>query len=141
MGDDYIRISVRPKNDIDRLIKEIGIAIVDSAREKAINELADSLLSPDFSATGSNRNCPYYPCHFPDQDCTFCFCPFYPCGEEKTGGKWVERSSGGNVWSCEGCELVHHPDTAEKLIYELKGNSPMEEKLIRAWNRVVEPIL
>jgi len=141
MGTDFIRVSVRSKEDTDRLAKEIGIAIVDSARDRSMKELEISLLSPDFSATGPNNECPYYPCHFQGQDCTFCFCPFYPCGDERTGGKWVERSSGGMVWSCEGCAIVHRPDTAEKLVCELKGDAPMEEKLKKAWNKVVDPLL
>ncbi|MBP2030183.1 threonine-phosphate decarboxylase [Methanohalophilus levihalophilus] len=141
MGKDFIRVSVRSKEDTDSLVREIGVAVVDSARDKAMRELEASLLSPDFSATGPNKECPYYPCHFQGQDCTFCFCPFYPCGDERTGGKWVERSSGGKVWSCEKCDIVHHLETAEKLVFELKGDSPMEEKLKKAWKKVVDPLL
>ena len=141
MGKDFIRVSVRPKEDTDRLTQEIGIAVVDSARDKSMKELETSLLSPEFSATGPNNECPYYPCHFAGQDCTFCFCPFYPCGDERTGGKWVERSSGGKVWSCEGCDILHHPEVAEKLVCELKRDSSMDEKLKKAWKKVVDPLL
>ena len=141
MGKDFIRVSVRSKEDTDRLTQEIGIAVVDSARDKSMDELEISLLSSDFSAMGPNKDCDYYPCHFQGQDCTFCFCPFYPCSDENTGGKWVDRSSGGKVWSCEGCDIMHHPDVAEKLVRALKGDSPMEEKLKKAWKKVVDPLL
>lgn len=141
IGQNFIRISVRSKEATDSLAREIGIVVVDSARDKAMKELETSLLSPEFSAMGPNISCPYYSCHFQGQDCTFCFCPFYPCGDERTGGKWVERSSGGKVWSCEGCNIVHLPDVAEKLVCELKGDSPMEEKLKKAWKKVVDPLL
>ncbi|MDK2891622.1 aminotransferase class I/II-fold pyridoxal phosphate-dependent enzyme [Methanohalophilus sp.] len=141
MGQDFIRVSVRSKEATDNLVREIGIAVVDSARDKAMEKLETSLLSPEFSAIGPNKTCPYYPCHFQGQDCTFCFCPFYPCGNERTGGKWVERSSGGKVWSCEGCNIVHLPDVAKKLVCELRVDSPMEEKLKKTWKKVVEPLL
>ena len=25
---------------------------------------------------GSNLSCDYHPCHYPGQDCTFCYCQF-----------------------------------------------------------------
>jgi adenosylcobinamide hydrolase len=61
------------------------------------------------------EGCPYYPCHFPGQSCDFCYCPFYPCGDEELGS-WVESSSGGKVWSCQACTLVHEPEIADYLI-------------------------
>lgn len=60
------------------------------------------------------RDCPYYPCHFPGQRCDFCYCPFYPCEDEDLGA-WVESSSGGVVWSCQNCDLVHLPEVADYL--------------------------
>ncbi len=62
----------------------------------------------------SPHNCPYYPCHFEGQRCDFCYCPFYPCEDEELGA-WVESSSGGMVWSCQHCELIHLPRIAEYL--------------------------
>ncbi len=56
-------------------------------------------------------SCDRYPCHFPDQDCTFCFCPFYPCTDERTGGRMAD---GG--WSCEGCAVIHLPEVAERVM-------------------------
>lgn len=58
--------------------------------------------------------CPYYPCHFPGQRCDFCYCPLYPCGDESLG-EWMESSSGGQVWNCSHCELVHIPGVADYL--------------------------
>lgn len=56
--------------------------------------------------------CPYYPCHFEGQRCDFCYCPYYPCKDE-TLGEWVESSSGGKVWACTRCPLLHIPEVAE----------------------------
>ncbi|MHC1625878.1 MAG: adenosylcobinamide amidohydrolase [Methanoculleaceae archaeon] len=61
------------------------------------------------------EECPYYPCHFPGQRCDFCYCPFYPCKDESLG-EWVESSSGGEVWNCSHCELVHIPVVADYLL-------------------------
>jgi adenosylcobinamide hydrolase len=55
--------------------------------------------------------CPYYPCHFEGQACDFCYCPFYPCRDEALG-QWVESASGGRVWNCAGCTLLHEPAVA-----------------------------
>ena len=56
--------------------------------------------------------CPYYPCHFPDQRCDYCYCPCYPCADEELG-EWVESSSGGKIWGCAGCTLLHLPEVAD----------------------------
>jgi adenosylcobinamide hydrolase len=58
------------------------------------------------------KDCPYYPCHFPGQSCDFCYCPYYPCEDEELG-EWVESSSGGTVWGCARCTLLHIPEIAE----------------------------
>ncbi|QYZ79503.1 hypothetical protein E2N92_08715 [Methanofollis formosanus] len=57
------------------------------------------------------EGCPYYPCHFEGQVCDFCYCPFYPCRDESLGD-WVESSSGGQIWSCSRCTLLHEPEVA-----------------------------
>jgi adenosylcobinamide hydrolase len=62
----------------------------------------------------SPHNCPYYPCHFPGQNCDFCYCPFYPCKNEELG-EWSESSSNGRVWNCSGCTLLHDPKVANYL--------------------------
>lgn len=62
-------------------------------------------------ATGKD-NCKYYPCHhFPEQDCTHCFCPLYPCRDERLG-RFVRTRRGKRFWSCVDCKLVHHPEVA-----------------------------
>lgn len=58
------------------------------------------------------EGCPYYPCHFPGQQCDYCYCPYYPCNDEELG-EWVESSSGGRVWSCTQCALLHAPEIAD----------------------------
>jgi len=61
------------------------------------------------------EHCPYYPCHFPDQRCDFCYCPFYPCKDESLG-QWVSSSSGnGIVWNCATCTLLHEPEMCQYL--------------------------
>jgi adenosylcobinamide hydrolase len=62
----------------------------------------------------SKTDCPYYPCHFEGQSCDFCYCPFYPCRDE-TVGQWTQGSSGGRVWNCAGCTLLHKPAVAAYL--------------------------
>lgn len=68
-------------------------------------------------ATGK-ENCQYYPCHhFPDQDCTHCFCPLYPCRDEELG-KFVRTKRGKRFWSCIDCQLVHRPTVAAYLMQQ-----------------------
>ncbi len=55
---------------------------------------------------GSNTSCPYYPCHFQGQDCTFCYCPFYPCNDEDLGNMLTGKR-GNQVWACSDCLLIH----------------------------------
>jgi len=141
MDRNFIRVSVRPKEDTDRLVEAIGTVVVDSARDSAMENLNQILDEEPVRPLGANRACPYYPCHFKGQDCTFCFCPFYPCGDERTGGRWVCRSSGGRVWSCEKCDLVHKKQNVQKLLDVLKGEGEMEDKLKKAWDEVMEPLL
>jgi glycerophosphoryl diester phosphodiesterase len=75
-----------------------------------IREVADQPVQ----ATGK-ENCQYYPCHhFPDQDCTHCFCPLYPCKDEELG-KYVRTRKGKRFWSCINCRLVHRPQVAGYL--------------------------
>ena len=55
------------------------------------------------------KDCPYYPCHFNEQDCTFCYCPIYPCKVEGTG-EWNN-----NIWDCTKCHIVHDPKIIEVI--------------------------
>jgi threonine-phosphate decarboxylase len=76
-------------------------------------------------------SCERYPCHFPEQDCTLCFCPFYPCKDERTGG----REEGGE-WTCCSCIIVHDPDVASRIMDRLMNG----DDLLAAW-KIVEEIL
>jgi adenosylcobinamide hydrolase len=73
------------------------------------------------------RACPYYPCHFEGQACDFCYCPFYPCKDESLG-QWVTSVSGGKVWNCAACTLLHAPDIAA---YYRKFPNASREELMR----------
>ncbi|MDD2835734.1 MAG: cysteine-rich small domain-containing protein [Methanothrix sp.] len=64
-------------------------------------------------------NCESYPCHFPDQDCSLCFCPFYPCKDSRTGGREVD-----GAWSCQSCRIIHMSNVAEMVLDALmRGES------------------
>ncbi|HIH44386.1 MAG TPA: threonine-phosphate decarboxylase, partial [Candidatus Methanoperedenaceae archaeon] len=69
--------------------------------------------------------------------CTFCFCPFYPCMDERTGGKYVERSTGGTVWSCAGCELIHRTEVAQRVLDALLEGQSVRQ----AWDTVMRRLL
>lgn len=65
---------------------------------------------------GNQDACPYYPCHFEGQACTFCYCPFYPCRDESLG-EWVTSSTlHKDIWACTNCHLLHEKKYAEYLI-------------------------
>jgi adenosylcobyric acid synthase len=76
-------------------------------QEKVSSEVRGGVKGPD-------QDCDYYPCHFPGQDCTFCFCPLYPC-EDPELGKFVKGRDGKDVWSCQECYWTHRPDVARAL--------------------------
>lgn len=65
------------------------------------------------------ESCPYYPCHHEGQCCDFCYCPLYPCNDPSLGSL-VTSTSGGTIWNCSGCGLVHDPLVAGHL-----KNNPM----------------
>jgi len=75
------------------------------------------------------ETCTYYPCHFAGQRCDFCYCPFYPCKDE-TLGQWVESSTGGRVWNCARCTLLHEPAVAD-YVKKFPGASLNELKRLR----------
>lgn len=62
----------------------------------------------------TEKDCPYYPCHFEGQSCEYCYCPFYPCHDEALG-QWAESSNGGRIWNCAKCLLLHEPEVAAYL--------------------------
>lgn len=133
--ENHIRVAIRKRCDNQRLIKAISIIISDWGNELARKEIGEALERG--KAARSRLNCEYYPCHFEGQDCTFCFCPFYPCGDERTGGELIQRTTGGSVWSCAGCRLIHRGDIAEKALRELMKGKKIKE----VWKSVMEPEL
>jgi len=85
---------------------------------KSLKSLEEAL---DRGVRGPNEECPYYPCHFYGQDCTFCFCPFYPCLDESLGKMKVGRK-GREVWSCLHCSWIHNREVVERAIEEISGS-------------------
>jgi L-threonine-O-3-phosphate decarboxylase len=141
LGKNYIRVAVRTAEENDRLIAAIGDVITQWGREQAKSELQHVIENASEEGIGSRKSCEYYPCHFEGQNCTFCFCPFYPCENEKTGGKWIQSSRGGKVWSCVDCHLVHEKETARKILDCLMQEGDTDELVKVAWKKVMEPIL
>jgi histidinol-phosphate aminotransferase/threonine-phosphate decarboxylase len=137
----YIRIAVRTEKENDRLIAAIGDVITEWGREQAKNELQHVIEKASEEGIGGRKTCEYYPCHFEGQNCTFCFCPFYPCENEKTGGKWIQSSRGGRIWSCVDCHLVHKKEIAQKILDCLMQEGDTDELVKVAWKKVMEPIL
>lgn len=78
----------------------------------------------------TRRECPYYPCSFPEQDCTFCYCPLYPCRVEGTGGKYIKTKIGFNLWSCEDCKMIHTKEVVKLLNIDI--NETDERKIREA---------
>lgn len=141
LGKDYIRVAVRTAEENDRLIAAIGDVITEWGREQAKNELQHVIEKATEEGIGGRKTCEYYPCHFEGQNCTFCFCPFYPCENERTGGKWIESSRGGRIWSCVDCHLVHNKEIAQKILDCLMQEGSTDELVKVAWEKVMEPIL
>ncbi len=141
----YIRVAVRTEKENDRLIAAIGGDVITEwgGREQAKNELQHVIEKASEEGIGGRKTCEYYPCHFEGQNCTFCFCPFYPpCENEKTGGKWIQSSRGGRVWSCVDCHLVHKKEIAQKILDCLMHEGGDTDELVKvAWKEVMEPIL
>ncbi|MDW7727335.1 MAG: aminotransferase class I/II-fold pyridoxal phosphate-dependent enzyme [Candidatus Methanoperedens sp.] len=131
----HIRIAVRKREDNEELLDVITSVINQKGNEMADEEIGRVL---ERGVTARSRiDCEYYPCHFKGQDCTFCFCPFYPCGDERTGGRFVERAAGGSVWSCATCHIIHKGDIAEKVLKALMSGKSIKE----VWEEVLEPEL
>jgi len=73
---------------------------------------------------GSNTECPHFPCHHAEQDCTFCFCPLYPCEDPELGEFVVSRRTGGSVWSCQRCLWTHRQDVVASLFQAMPEIGP-----------------
>ncbi|HEY9204776.1 MAG TPA: threonine-phosphate decarboxylase CobD [Candidatus Methanoperedens sp.] len=131
----HIRVAVRKRNENQRLIRAFGKAISEWGSELAEKEIGNALKKG--VAARSRIDCEYYPCHFEGQDCTFCFCPFYPCENKRTGGELIQRSTGGTVWSCARCDIIHRGDIADKVLKALMEGKKIKE----VWRLVIEPVL
>ncbi|MDR2867028.1 MAG: hypothetical protein LBV13_06495, partial [Methanomassiliicoccaceae archaeon] len=68
--------------------------------------------------TGPNTNCPWGPCHYTGQDCTYCFCPFYPCGDEDLGS--YLNTTKGKIWACTHCHLIHRTPVCKYIASRIK---------------------
>jgi threonine-phosphate decarboxylase len=136
----YVRISVKPRNDFEKLIRTLNDVFAELSREDAREKLEETI-EHGGAASAGRGSCEYYPCHFAGQDCTFCFCPFYACEEERTGGKWIESSTGGQVWSCEYCTLLHRPKVAKMVLDALMADGDTDDNIRRAWKEIILPQL
>ncbi len=132
---DHIRVAVRKRHENRKLIKALSNVISEWGKKLAEKEIGQALVKG--VAARSRVDCEYYPCHFEGQDCTFCFCPFYPCEDTRTGGKLIPKSTGGTVWSCIGCRLIHEEKIAEKVLAGLMKNKKIKD----VWVRVMEPTI
>lgn len=139
IGKDYIRIAIRTREENERIVSTIRQVIYEWGREQAELQLEENIkTAAECGRRGSNTDCDYYPCHFEGQDCTFCFCPFYPCEDSRTGGNWVESSSGGQVWSCLKCNIVHEEKTVDELLSVFTAEGLTEAGIKKAWITVME---
>jgi Zn-finger protein len=73
-------------------------------------------------------NCERFPCHYPEQDCSLCFCPFYPCRDTRTGGREMD-----GVWCCQSCQIIHRAEVAGMVLDALMRG----EDLKAVWMRLV----
>ncbi len=133
--ENHIRVAIRKRGENRKLIKAISAVISEWGSELAEKEIGKALERG--VAARSRIDCEYYPCHFEGQDCTFCFCPFYPCEDKRTGGELVQRPTGGTVWSCAGCRLIHEGEIADKVLKALMKGKKVRE----VWELVMEPAL
>ncbi|ABR56514.1 cysteine-rich small domain-containing protein [Methanococcus aeolicus] len=81
-------------------------------------ELHENHLKKVFNLCGANRDCEYYPCHYDNQVCLWCYCPFYPCNDEEFG-ELITRKDGTTIWSCMNCGWVHRPEVASEILKEI----------------------
>jgi len=133
--ENHIRVAVMKRSENRKLMKALSGVISEWGSELAEKELGKVLKQ---GRTARSRiNCEYYPCHFEGQDCTFCFCPFYPCEDKRTKGELVQKSTGGTVWSCAKCDLIHRGDIADKVLKEMMKGKKIKE----VWKTVMEPAL
>ncbi|WP_342305130.1 threonine-phosphate decarboxylase CobD [Methanolobus sp. ZRKC5] len=140
IGPSFIRIAIRKREENELIASTIRQVIYEWGREQAKIQLEENIkaAAAECGRRGSNTDCDYYPCHFEGQDCTFCFCPFYPCEDNRTGGNWIESSSGGQVWSCLKCTIVHQEKVVDELLSVFTVDGLNKESTEKAWKEVME---
>lgn len=138
---DFIRIAVRTRDETDSLIRAIGDVLTESGKDYAEEQLKHTIECAASGEPASRNTCEYYPCHFNCQDCTFCFCPFYPCEDPRTGGRWIDSTTGSKVWSCESCTIIHRNEVVQDILKILMRDIGTDDNLKVAWEKVVVPYL
>lgn len=106
-------------------------------KEKVREELLRGYLGPD-------ETCPYHPCHYRGQDCTYCFCPFYPCQDPELGEFVISSRDGEKVWSCVECHLMHREEPCRYvagLVRDHKITDPDDPRLQAMFYDVKERFL
>ncbi|WP_201770294.1 threonine-phosphate decarboxylase CobD [Methanococcoides methylutens] len=141
LDNDFIRIAVRTRDETDHLIRAIGDVLTESGKDYAEEKLKQTIECAASGEPASRNTCEYYPCHFQCQDCTFCFCPFYPCEDPRTGGSWIESTTGSKVWSCEGCTIIHRKEIVQDVLKILMRDIETEDNLKVAWDKIMVPNL
>jgi threonine-phosphate decarboxylase len=138
----FVRIGLRLQEDGDSLLKAIGEVLTETSKEGARERLEVTIeTAATGDASASRGTCQYYPCHFEEQDCTFCFCPFYACEDVRTGGKWIVASSGNKVWSCENCTYIHQSRLSRQILDILMEEGDTEDNIKKAWDLIIKPLL
>ncbi|MDR0767765.1 MAG: aminotransferase class I/II-fold pyridoxal phosphate-dependent enzyme [Methanosarcinales archaeon] len=142
LGEDYVRIAVRTRPENEKFIKTLSVVFDEWAKDFADSELKSALTIHKKGLQQNKReSCEYYPCHFEGQDCTFCYCPFYSCQDERGGGKFVQSSKGGQVWSCVDCYIPHIQPVVEKMLEGLMEEGDTEKILKRQREEILLPIM
>lgn len=85
---------------------------MDCIKKKVKEEIDRGWIGPDLS-------CDYHPCHFSNQDCTFCYCPFYPCNDKTLGSELIGRNNS-IIWNCTDCLFIHRQDVGRFVSSEIK---------------------
>ncbi|MDH5806602.1 MAG: aminotransferase class I/II-fold pyridoxal phosphate-dependent enzyme [Candidatus Verstraetearchaeota archaeon] len=127
LSDYYIRVAVRKEEENLLLIE-------------ALNNIINFMKK----IYPNNPSCIEKKCHKIVLDCRLCFCPFYPCLDGRTGGKFIDRESGGIVWSCIDCLWVHRIEVADKVLKEIanidiKKSNP--ELILKIRKNIMEELL
>ncbi len=105
------------KKGVEEGIKRQHALINDSHRSRLFVYAVSDEKGPywiEYPREECGKECPYYPCHFEGQDCTYCYCPLYPC-EDPELGEWIRSRRGYPVWTCKDCVLLHKKKAVDYL--------------------------